>query len=146
MSNPLFSIELLKYYQVIDRPGTFIVSAAYDVTEKNLYVGDEFPRYLIPLRVIRSEDLPELIKILKGGKVPFYKIKHLFLTGAIFDNDDIDITTLPTKGEKVVATFEAKNDKLLCTHIKLIDRDNLLYVNFSAIDDLYNLAAEFISK
>ena len=33
------------------------------------------------------------------------------------------------------AEFEVKNDKLLCSHIKLIDRDNLLYVNFSARDD-----------
>ena len=146
MSNPLFNIELLKHYQVIDRPGTFIVSVAYDVTEDSLYVGDEFPRYLIPLRVIRSEELPELVKILKGNKVPFYKIKHLFLTGAIFDNDDVDTTTLPTKGEKVVATFGIKDDKLLCTHVKLIDRDDLLYVNFFAIDELYNLAEEFISK
>lgn len=146
MNIPIFNIELLKYYQVIDRPGTFIVSVAYDVTEKSLYIGDNYPRYLIPLRVIRSEDLPELIKILKKGSVPFYKIKNSFLTGAIFDNDEVDIMTLPTKGEKVVATFEVKNGKLLCSHIKLIDRDDLLYVNFSAIDDLYSLAEKFLSK
>ena len=60
--------------------------------------------------------------------------------------DAIDTIELPTKGEKVVATFEMKNGKLLCTHIKLIDRDDLLYVNFSAIDELYNLAEEFLSK
>jgi len=146
VSNPIFSIDLLKYYQVLDRPGTFIVSVSYDVTKDNLYVGDEYPRYLVPLRVIRSEDLPELIKILKNGSVPFYKIKSLFLTGAIFDNGDIDISLLPIKGEKVIATFEFKDEKLLCKHIKLIDRDDLMYVNILAIDDLYSLAKEFLSK
>jgi len=146
MSYPIFNIGLLKHYQVLDRPGTFIVSVAYDVTEDSLYVGDGYPRYLIPLRVIRSEDLPELVRVLKDGSVPFYKVKNSFLTGAIFSNDDIDIPTLPAKGEKVVATFEYKDEKLLCTHIKLIDRDDLLHVNFSAIDDLFALAEEFLSK
>ena len=145
-NNPHFNIKLLKHYQVLDRPGTFIVSVVYDITERNLYIGDNYPRYLIPLRVVKSEDLPNLIKILKEGNVPFHKIKHLFLTGAIFDDDNIDIVTLPTKGEKVIATFEVKDDKLQCKHIKLIDRDDLLYVNFAAIDDLYNLADEFLSK
>ena len=145
MNRPIFNIDLLKYYQVIDRPGTFIVSVAYDVTDKNLYLKDDYPRYLIPLRVIRSADLPSIIKILKDGDVYFDTIKHKFLTGAIFD-DNIDITTLPTKGEKVVATFEDKDDKLQCSHIKLIDRDNLMYVNFSVIDNLYNLAEKFLFK
>jgi hypothetical protein len=145
-SSAIFHIELLKHYQVLDRPGTFIVSVAYDVTEANLYVGDNYPRYLVPLRVIRSEDLPELVKILKSGNTPFYRVKHLFLTGAIFDNGEIDILALPAKGEQVVATFEVKDEKLLCTHIKLIDRDDLLHVNFSAIDDLYCLAEEYLSK
>lgn len=146
LNNAIFNIELLKHYQVLDRPGTFIVSVAYDITKDSIYVGDNYPRYIIPLRVINSENLPELIKILKNGSIPFYKIKKFFLAGALFDNDDIDISTLPTKGEKVVATFEVKDEKLLCTHIKLIDRDDLFYVNFSAIDDLYKLAEEYLSK
>ncbi len=146
VNSAIFNLRLLKHYQVLDRPGTFIVSVAYDVTEKNLYLKDNYPRYILSLRVLRSEDLPALIKILKDGSVPYYKISHFFMTGAIFDNDEVDITTLPTKGEKVVATFEVKDDKLLCTHIKLIDRDDLLYVNFSAIDTLYDLAEEFLSK
>lgn len=142
----LFHIDLLKHYQVLDRPGTFIVSVAYDVTEDNLYVNDGYPRYLIPLRVVKSSDLPELIKTLKEGSVPFRHVKHFFMMGAIFDNGDVDPVSLPTKGEKVVATFEIKDGKLLCTHIKLIDRDDLMYVNFSAINDLYELAEEFLSK
>jgi len=146
MNNAIFHKDLLKHYQVLDREGTFIVSVAYDVTENSLFVGDDYPRFLISLRVIRIEDLPLLINIVKDRAVPFHQIKKFFLTGAIFDNGEIDITELPTKGEKVVATFEQKEEKLLCTHIKLIDRDDLMYVNFSVIDELFNLAEEFLSK
>jgi hypothetical protein len=147
-NGPVFHIDLLKNYQVLDRPGTFIVNVAYDVTDNNLYLKDNYPRYLIPLRVVRSEELPNLIKFIKdvGGTVPFYTIKDYFLTGALFDNGDIDIDALPIKGEEVVATFDYVKGKLHCTHIKLIDRDKLMYINFSAIDELYALAEKFISK
>lgn len=129
----------------MDRPGTFIVSVAYDITEDHLYVKDDYPRYLIPLRVIRGSDLPELVKIIKkNGPTQFKYIKNYFVMGSIFDDGEVDPVTLPSKGEKVVATFENKDNKLLCTHIKLIDRDDLLYVNLSVVDDLYDLAEKFI--
>ena len=146
MSNVIFHKELLKHYQVVDKAGTYIVAVAQDITERNLYVEDSFPRYLIPLRVIRSEDLVTLSELLSKKRVTFKSINHLFLTGAVFDNGDIDKLLLPTKGEQVVATFEYKNDVLLCTHIKLIDRDELAYINLSAVSDLYNLAKEFYLK
>ncbi len=146
MNNPVFHIDLLKHYQVLDRPGTFIVSVAYDITEENLYLKDEYPRYLVPLRVIRGDKLPQLIKLLKERNQSFYNIKHYFLTGAIFDNDEFDPILLPAKGEQIIATFDEVDNKLQCTHIKLIDRNDLLYVNFDAIDDLYALAKKFLSK
>ena len=146
-TGPVFHIDLLKNYQVIDRPGTFMVNVAYDVGKESLYSKDGYPRYLIPLRVIRASELPELIKILKKyGTISYYAINKYFLTGAIFDNEDIDINLLPVKGEKVVGTFAYVDDKLQCTHIKLIDRDELEYVNFSAIDDLYILAEKILYK
>jgi hypothetical protein len=141
-----FSKELLRNYQILDRAGTFIVTVAYDITEDSIYLEDGYPRYLIPLRVIRSADLVDLLKAVKDGPVPFKSVKSYFVTGAIFDNNDIDPIDLPTKGEKVVATFDEIDGKLMCTHIKLIDRDDLMYVNYSAIDELYNLAENFISK
>jgi len=147
VSNPLFHIDLLKHYQVLERPGTFIVSVAYDTTERSLYTKDEYPRYIIPLRVIRSKDLHELIQVLSDETyISFYAISDKFLSGAIFLNDGIDTSLLPIKGEEVVATFDYKEDNLVCTHIKLIDRDDLMYVNLSAIDDLYQLAEKFITK
>lgn len=146
MGTAYFSKELLKHYQILDRPGTFIVITAYDITNDSLYLKDDYPRYLIPLRVVRAEDLPYLLKAVRDGPVPFKKVKDYFVTGAIFDNGEIDVIDLPAKGEKVVATFENIDSRLQCTHIKLIDRDDLMYVNFSAIDDLYNLAEVFISK
>jgi len=147
VSSSVFHIELLKNYQVIDRPGTFLVSVAHDITENNLYLEDDHPRYLISLRVIRAEELPNLVKYLKReGTVPFIFVRKYFLTGAIFDNGDIAIEDLPIKGEKVLATFDYVKETLQCTHIKLIDRDDLKYVNLSAIDDLYSLVEIFLSK
>jgi len=146
-NEPIFHLDLLKNYQVVDRPGTFIVSVAYDVTENSLYTKDDYPRYLIPLRVIRSSDLPKLVKFVKShGVVPYRLVRHYFITGAIFENDGVDVNDLPTKGEKVVATFDYVDNVLRCTHIKLIDRDELEYVNFSAIDDLYALAEKLLFK
>jgi len=148
MSNePIFHLELLKNYQVIDRPGTFMVSVAYDITQDSLYTKDDYARYLIPLRVIRARDLPTLILFVKDhGNIPYRLVRDYFLTGAIFENDGIDPDTLPIKGERVVATFDYINDILQCTHIKLIDRDELEYVNFSAIDDLYQIAKKLLFK
>jgi len=147
VSNAIFHIDLLKNYQVLDRPGTFMTSVAYTVTTDNLYVKDDYPRFLIPLRVIRADDLPNLIKILKDNEiVTFNSIRHLFLTGAIFDNGDVNTSLLPIKGEQVLTTFENKNDTILCTHVELIDRESLTYVNFDAIDDLYSLAKNFLYK
>ena len=143
-SSAIFRLDLLKHYQVLDRPGTFMVTVAYNVTETNLYVGDDYPRYLIPLKVIVAENIPKLIKIVDTYTVEFKHIKEFFLTGAIFENDGIDTSLLPIKGEKVLATFDYKNDKLVCTNIKLIDREDLTYVDFSAIDELYKLAEEFL--
>jgi len=146
-NGPVFHKDLLRNYQVIDRAGTFIVSVAADVTEDNLWLEDEYPRYLVPLRVIKAENLMELVGILNEfGTVPFAAVRNFFLTGAIFVNDGIDNIDLPAKGERIVATFEEKDGELLCTNIKLIDRDDLMYVNMEAIDDLYQMASKFITK
>lgn len=138
MSKALFHINLLKNYQIIDRAGTFIVSVAYDVTETNLFIRDEYPRYLIPLRVITATNLSILYNIMTTrDHIAFELVNNLFITGAIFDNDDLDTALLPIKGEEVVATFEYIKNKLLCTHIRLIDREELFYINPSRVDSFY---------
>lgn len=147
MSNASFHLELLKNYQIVDRPGTFKVSVAYDVTDANLYVKDAYPRYIIPLRVILGENLFKLVEILDEYKtVPFEAIKTLFMSGAIFDDGELDVSMLPVKGEEIIATFEHKEGVLLCTHIKLIDREALYYVDLSKVSKFYKNVEKYLDK
>jgi hypothetical protein len=146
-NEPIFHLGLLQNYQVIERPGTFIVSVASNITDANLYTKDDYPRYIIPLRVITSENLVKITSTLKeSDEIPFNSVKHLFLSGAIFDDDNISVSELPGKGEKIVATFEySKEDKskILCTNLKLIDREELFYVNLINLSDFYRKVGKF---
>jgi len=143
-SNATFHIDLLRNYQVLDRPGTFIVTVAADVTESSLYTKDDYPRYIVPLRVIRGDDLIKLVSILNEYKtVQFAPIRKYFMSGALFAND-IAIEDLPAKGERVIATFEDKDNKLLCTHLKLIDRHSLDYVDVNALNEFYKTIEKFL--
>jgi hypothetical protein len=143
-SSAKFHIDLLRNYQVLDRPGTFIVTVASDITEDSLYTKDDYPRYLVPLRVIRGDDLIKLVSILNEYKtVAFTAIRRYFMMGAIFA-DNIDEEDLPAKGEKIIATFEDKDNKLLCTHLKLIDRHNLDYVDVNALNEFYKTIEKFM--
>ncbi len=146
-SNAVFHLDLLRNYQVLDRPGTFIVTVAADITENNLYLKDDYPRYIVPLRVIRGDDLAKLVRILNEYKtVPFAAISKYFMAGAIFVDDNLDEELLPVKGERIIATFEKKDNKLLCTHLKLIDRIELDYVNVAAMDALYQSVKKFLNE
>jgi len=147
MSSAVFHSGLLKNYQVLDRPGTFIVAVSYDVTDANLYTKDEYPRYLIPLRVITGENLIKITRVLdEHSEVPFDIVNPLFMTGAIFDNGDLDTSTLPIKGERIVATFEKKDSELYCTHLKIIDREELFYVNLSKAVQFYRSVEKFLDE
>lgn len=147
MSNAIFHRDLLKNYQVLDRPGTFVVSVAYDVTDASLFTQDDYPRYLIPLRVITGENLIKILRVLdEHAEVPFNIVKKFFMTGAIFDNGEIDNSLLPIKGEKVVATFEEKDGTLYCTHLKMIDREELFYVNLSKVISFYSSVEKFLDE
>ena len=146
MSDAKFHIDLLRNYQVLDRPGTFIVTVAADITPDSLYVKDSYPRYIVPLRVIRGDDLIKLVRILNDYKVvPFAAVRKYFMSGAIFE-EDVDESELPVKGEKVIATFENKDNKLLCTHLKLIDRKDLDFVNVDAMNEFYKSIEKFLDE
>ena len=141
MSQATFKLNLLQNYQLVTKPGTYYVSVAYTVTESNLYM-DEHPRYIVPLRAITSASLVELLKILEHlPEIPFSDIKHLFLSGALWYGDGmtIDEGDLPIKGEKVLATFDyVERDtgkQLLCTHIELLPREELDYVDIYSLDN-----------
>lgn len=124
---------------MVDHPGTFKVKVAADISPDSLFTEDDYPRYIVPLRVIRADKLPALLDRIKNTiSVPFTFVSRYFMSGAIFA-DDVDEHDLPIKGEEVIATFEEKDGELLVTHISLIPRNELDYVNMEAINELYNL-------
>ena len=130
MSEAIFYLGLLKNYQIVNRPGTYYVRVAYTVTEDHL-VLDSHPRYLVPLRAISAANLEKLISIFgDNDEVPFRFVSKYFIKGALWD-DDVDEDDLPIKGEKVLATFDYVDDKLLCTHIELLPRDELNFVDIN---------------
>jgi hypothetical protein len=142
MSDALFHTGLLSRYQLVTKPGTYQVSAAFTITETNLYMGDDWPRFLIPLRAMTGDGLNLIITALnesQTGYVPFKDIRNAFLTAALFYGEDAtyEEKDLPVKGEKVLATFdyvESEGRKLLCTGIELLPREELDYIDPDNID------------
>jgi len=63
--------ELLKHYQVVDKPGSFIVAVAQDITDQNLYTGDDYPRYLIPYYYYLQKE-KKLLQLLNIKTMYFY--------------------------------------------------------------------------
>jgi len=137
MSKILFlTPELLRKYQVLNKPGTHIVKVSATVTSKH-FINDDYPRYLIPLRVITNKSLLYLVDLLQRHyQVPYKSVSNHFLTGAIFEDKMDDDYELPIKGEEVIATFDYKDSKLVCTQIELLPREQLDYVQLEFLDDL----------
>lgn len=129
---PTFHKGLLKNYQVVNVPGVYIVSVASTVTVNNL-ITDDYPRYLIPLRLTTGEGLLQLMDILdKVEQVPFPMVRDCFITGAIFEKDISD-DELPVKGEQVIVTIDKVDDNFRCTNIELLPRTELEYVDVDAL-------------
>lgn len=154
MSEATFQLKHLINYQLVTKPGTYYVSVAYTVRDVNL-IQDEHPRYLVPFRALTGEGLAELIEILNqsiSGVVPFSEVKHLFLSGALWSGENGNYTDeeLPIKGEKVLATFDyVETDygkRLLCTHLELLPREELSYVDINQIDEFRRTITNLILK
>lgn len=143
-SQAIFHQKLLEKYQVVLRPGTHVVSVASSVTDKN-FIDDEYPRYLVSLRVIPGDKLDELLSIVPNEvvKVPFDKVRQCFLTGVLWEAD-VDPESLPIKGEKILATFEEKDDTIICSHLEVLPREELEYLNLNDIDYLRQKLADLI--
>lgn len=146
MSKPIFHLNLLKNYQVINIPGTYYVNVAYTITEKNL-IMDVYPRYLVPLRVITPKGLEEILSYLIDDKkvVPFKDVREHFLTGVLWFGDILE-EQLPIKGEKVLATFDLKDNKLTCTHIELLPREELDYVDIDNLISFRKMLTDLIRE
>ena len=153
MSDPLFHLKLLSNYQLVTKPGTYYVSVAYTVTDRNL-IQDESPRYIVPLRAITGEGLNQIMIALQNEAndfIPFSNIRHLFLSGALWEHDLYDEEDLPIKGEKVLATFanveiDGGESRLLCTTIELLPREELSYVDIDQLDQFRLAINKLINK
>lgn len=153
MGEPVFHSKLLSHYQLVTKPGTYYVSTAYSVNDNHLFMGDDYPRYIVPLRAITGDGLNSIITALSkvaNDSVPFFEIRHLFLSGAIFLREDFDEKTLPMKGEKLLATFDyverEEGKRLLCTGIELLPREELDYVDIDKLDQFRLTITNLITK
>lgn len=135
MSDAIFHLGLLKNYQIVAKPGAYLASVAYTVTNSNLIL-DDYPRYLVPLRVMNSSGLDSLLSILEDESeiISFSSVKKYFLSGVLWFSD-IEEENLPVKGERVMATFDDVDGKLLCIHIELLPREELDYIDINNIID-----------
>ena len=126
MSNAVLKKSNLRNYEVIPGPGTYIVKVSNSVKPEYLLEDGSKSRYIVNLRASTIDKLQECVALMgRRDTVPFYEVKKCFLSGALWDNDIDDITRLPTKGEEIIATFEMKDDELLCTALTIIPRRQL---------------------
>lgn len=125
----IFSKNLLNQYQLVNKPGVYLVRVAYSTTIKNI-IYDEHPRLLVPLRAVTPDGLSEIITALnKSPKIPFRTIRHLFLTGAIFESH-MDLDAFPMKGDLVLASFKKIDDgRLVCDNLEQLPREELPFIN-----------------
>lgn len=155
MSDALFHLKLLANYQLVTKPGTYYVSTAYTVHESNLNVSGVTPKYIVPFRAMTGEGLQEILEALKAsenGTVPYSDISRSFLSGALWceGSELYDESDLPIKGEKVLATFDYVDTKygrrLLCTHVELLPREELSYVDIDQVDQFRLTLNNLITK
>lgn len=146
MSNAVFHLGLLRNYQLVGKPGVYVVSVAHTITEDHLIL-DDHPRYLVPLRAITSKGLTGLLSVInkESDTVSFSSVRHYFLMGSIWFDDAIK-GDLPVKGEKVLATFDIKDDKLLCTNIERLPREELDYVDINNLIDFRKTLLNLMNK
>lgn len=146
MGKAKFHLGLLRNYQMVNVPGTYVVAVAYTINNNHLIL-DDYPRYLIPLRAITSVGLTEISEAVKieSEIINFEDVRHCFLTGALWFEDVIE-EDLPIKGEKVLATFDIKDDKLMCTHIELLPREELDYIDINNLILFRKTLTDLLSK
>jgi len=143
MSNAVFHGKLLRNYQLVTKPGVYMVRVGYTVTEKSL-INDDYPRYLIPLRVTTPDGLQAILDLLNASPVvPFDDVKSYFLYGAIF-SEHVTETDLPVKGDLILASFDydENSGKLMCVNLEQLPREELEFVK---AEELLNFQAKMAS-
>ena len=132
MTEPVFRIEHLQLYKVIRDQGTYKCNCASNIISKAIYDKDEFPRWLIPLRVIPEYNIAPLLELLLNSEnVTYREASKYFITGAIFENSVKSSEELPVKGEEIICNFIWVADRLLCNNVTIIPRILLNDFNMS---------------
>lgn len=143
MGKPIFKLEHLQGYDIINKPCSAIVRVASD---SHYLTEDNNPRYLINLRVIREPDLNTIINRVGDKTVDFSFISDLMISGAIFKDKISHEQELPIKGEKVIVTFDDINGKLRCSHVSLLPREQLEKVDLERLTKTQELFTEIMNN
>jgi len=122
----------LENYKVVTEPGAFIVKTNGCSA---LYTKDDYPRYIVNLKVSTKEGFEKCLELFGNKEViDIKKVSHLFISGTIWENQVVDKSDLPVKGEDVIAVFDYVDEELKCTSITLIPRKKLNAFQLSSID------------
>jgi hypothetical protein len=141
---PVFKKEHLSLYQVLVKPGTYIVKVSNTVRPSYLIEDGSKSRFIVNLRIATRENLIACLNELgKNEVIEFSKVKQFFTSGTIWYNQLDDIEYLPTKGEAVIATF---NEKLQCESITLIPRKELTNFDLDAFNVTQNMYSKLLGK
>lgn len=122
MGETRFSINHIDGYSVIDEPCTIVAKVTYSVKYRNIYRHDGHNRWIIPLRVVSKDNLEAIKTMTEIGDVFYSDVSKLLVSGALWENQIKSDEDMPTKGERVIATFEYVDHILRCTNITLIPR------------------------
>ena len=129
----LFKKDNLKFYQIVKEPCTAVVTVANTVKLDYLIEDGSASRFIVNLKVATAEGFKNCLKVLNSRSAcPFSDVASHFLSGALWASDIIDNEQLPTKGEKIIATFEIKEELLRCVALTMIPRKNLEKFNYAA--------------
>lgn len=143
-----FKLEHLDRYAVISEPCTLIVKNNSRVTMQDIYTGDINPRWILNLKVITEFNLALLKTLCKeGAELTYRDMRHLLITGALWEEQVSVESDLPSKGEELIAVFGWVNNVLLCTNITLIPRRQPdIYLHASEVMDEINEFEKIIKE
>ena len=118
-----FNISHIDNYAIIEEPCTVIVKVASSIDVTNLYSLDGHPRWILPLKAITSGNLSIIKKVTKAAHTVNYSdVGHLLMSGALWESQINKDEEFPTKGERVIVTFDYVDEVLRCVGITLIPR------------------------
>lgn len=137
MIEPIFKRESLKFYSIIEEPGTYIVKSA----SAHYFEDGSKSRYLLNLRAATLEGLEACMDILgRRTQCAFKELNNCFITGTLWENSVSEKSLVPAKGENVIATYDYNTEGVLwCTGITLIPRRTLEKFNPDTFDNARKL-------